>query len=46
MKLKIVLLLTAISLGAYTAYACSYRECGGGKKQCCIDVWNATYYTE
>jgi len=44
MKLKIGLFLIACVVGFFSAFACSYSECGGGKVQCCKDVWGALYY--
>lgn len=46
MKLKVLLLSAACMLGIYTSFACSYRECGGGKAQCCKDVFGAMYYAK
>jgi len=46
MKLKLALLVIACCLGVYTSFACGKSECGGGKDQCCKDVWGAMYYTK
>lgn len=45
MKLKVLLLSAACLLGVYTSFACGKSECGGGKDQCCKDIFGAMYYT-
>jgi hypothetical protein len=44
MKVKLFVLLGAIAIGVSTAMACSFSECGGGKSNCCKDVYGALYY--
>lgn len=44
MKSKILILVVVLLVGAYAAFACGFRECGGGNDKCCTDVWNAVYY--
>ena len=42
-KILALLVFTVSMAGAYSAYACSHAECGGGNDKCC-DVGGATYY--
>jgi len=44
MKIKIVFFFIACSLGVCATLACGTSECGGGKTQCCKDVWGGMYY--